>query len=133
MMEMQVYLANLGKYNEGELVGAWFTPPIDEEDMAERIGLNGSYEEYAVHDYELLFSIPEYISLDEINYLCSLAEELEGTAIEDEINELQNAFFSSFEELVEHKDDFICHGCDDMAEVASYYIEETGALGEVPS
>ena len=22
---MQVYVANLGKYNEGELVGAWFT------------------------------------------------------------------------------------------------------------
>ncbi|WP_446923916.1 antirestriction protein ArdA, partial [Klebsiella pneumoniae] len=22
---MQVYIANLGKYNEGELVGAWFT------------------------------------------------------------------------------------------------------------
>ncbi|MGX4670498.1 antirestriction protein ArdA [Cerasibacillus sp. JNUCC 74] len=21
---MQVYIANLGKYNEGELVGAWF-------------------------------------------------------------------------------------------------------------
>ena len=37
---MKVYVANLGRYNEGELVGAWFTPPIDEEEMAERIGLN---------------------------------------------------------------------------------------------
>lgn len=25
MDDMQVYIANLGKYNEGELVGAWFT------------------------------------------------------------------------------------------------------------
>ena len=24
--EMRIYIANLGKYNEGELVGAWFTP-----------------------------------------------------------------------------------------------------------
>ncbi|TYK97190.1 antirestriction protein ArdA, partial [Streptococcus pyogenes] len=24
MDDMQVYIANLGKYNEGELVGAWF-------------------------------------------------------------------------------------------------------------
>ena len=29
MDDMQVYIANLGKYNEGELVGAWFTFPID--------------------------------------------------------------------------------------------------------
>ena len=49
---MQVYVANLGKYNEGELVGAWFTPPIDYDEMAERIGLNDEYEEYAIHDYE---------------------------------------------------------------------------------
>lgn len=27
--DMAVYIANLGKYNEGELVGAWFTFPID--------------------------------------------------------------------------------------------------------
>ena len=48
---MKVYVANLGRYNEGELVGAWFTPPIDEEEMAERIGLNEDYEEYAIHDF----------------------------------------------------------------------------------
>ena len=24
MEEMRVYIANLGKYNEGELVGAWY-------------------------------------------------------------------------------------------------------------
>ena len=27
MEEMRVYVANLGKYNEGELVGDWFEPP----------------------------------------------------------------------------------------------------------
>ena len=48
--DMAVYIANLGKYNEGYLVGAWFTFPIDEEDVKERIGLNEQYEEYAIHD-----------------------------------------------------------------------------------
>ena len=57
---MRVYIANLGKYNEGELVGAWFTPPVDYDEMAERIGLNERYEEYAIHDYELPFEIDEY-------------------------------------------------------------------------
>ena len=31
--EMRIYIANLGKYNEGELVGAWFTPPVDFEEV----------------------------------------------------------------------------------------------------
>ena len=34
---MRIYIANLGKYNEGELVGAWFTPPVDFEEVKERI------------------------------------------------------------------------------------------------
>ena len=55
MEEMRIYIANLGKYNEGELVGAWFTPPVDFEEVKERIGLNDEYEEYAIHDYELPF------------------------------------------------------------------------------
>lgn len=53
MEEMRIYITNLGKYNEGELVGAWFTPPVDFEEVKERIGLNDEYEEYAIHDYEL--------------------------------------------------------------------------------
>ena len=34
--DMAVYIA-LGKYNEGYLVGAWFTFPIDEEDVKRKI------------------------------------------------------------------------------------------------
>ena len=66
---MRIYIANLGKYNEGELVGAWFTPPVDYDEMAERIGLNDEYEEYAIHDYELPFEIDEYTPIEEVNRL----------------------------------------------------------------
>ena len=51
--DMAVYIANLGKYNEGYLVGAWFTFPIDEEDVKEKIGLNEQYEEYAIKERSL--------------------------------------------------------------------------------
>lgn len=37
--DMAVYIANLGKYNEGYLVGAWFTFPIDEEDVIRKTRL----------------------------------------------------------------------------------------------
>ena len=56
--DMAVYIANLGKYNEGYLVGAWFTFPIDEEDVKEKIGLNEQYEEYAIHGSPYAFPLP---------------------------------------------------------------------------
>ena len=66
--DMQVYIANLGKYNEGELVGDWFSFPLDEEVIAERIGLNVEYEEYAIHDTDNFpMEISEYISIEELN------------------------------------------------------------------
>ena len=66
--DMAVYIANLGKYNEGYLVGAWFTFPIDEEDVKEKIGLNEQYEEYAIHDTDNFpIAIGEYVSIEELN------------------------------------------------------------------
>lgn len=65
MLELMAWIGNLGKYNEGELVGEWVTFPIDEYDWNEllsRIGLdhedeNGElvrtgYEEHFVADYD---------------------------------------------------------------------------------
>lgn len=37
--------------------------------MKERISLNGEYEEYAIHNYELFFEISEYMLIAEINHL----------------------------------------------------------------
>ncbi|GAB7305245.1 MULTISPECIES: antirestriction protein ArdA [Enterococcus] len=133
MEQMRVYIANLGKYNEGELVGAWFTPPVDFDEVKERIGLNDEYEEYAIHDYELPFEIDEYTPIEEINRLCGLAEKLEGTPIGEVASEIQHAFFNSFEEMVEHVDDIIYYpDCNDMSDVAYYLIDEIGDLSEVP-
>lgn len=133
MEEMRVYIANLGKYNEGELVGAWFTPPIDLEEMKEKIGLTGEYEEYAIHDYEMPFDVGEFMPIWEINMNCEAIRELEGSPIYDELREIQNTWFGSIDELLDAKDDIICYSdCDSMEDVARYYIEESGQLGEVP-
>ena len=72
--DMAVYIANLGKYNEGYLVGAWFTFPIDEEDVKEKIGLNEQYEEYAIHDTDNFpIAIGEYVSIEK--HAISIASE----------------------------------------------------------
>lgn len=128
---MQVYITNLGKYNEGEFVGAWFTPPVDYDEMAERIGLNDRYEEYAIHDYELHFEIDEYTSIEEVNRLCEMVEDLPED-IQDELSELL-CCFSSIEELCEHAVVIIHYpDCDDMTDVAYYFKDECQSLGEIP-
>ena len=87
MEDMRINLAYLAKYNEGELGGAWFTPPVDFEEVKERIGLNDEYEEYAIHDYELPFAIDEYTPIEEVTRLCEMVEDL-PEHIQEELSEL---------------------------------------------
>lgn len=57
----EAFVTNLGKYNEGELVGEWVKFPISAEEMQkvfERIGIGSKdefgqpYEEWFITDYE---------------------------------------------------------------------------------
>jgi antirestriction protein/L-rhamnose mutarotase len=104
---IRVYVANLGKYNEGELVGAWLDLPqsrakIDEflrdtvgltldPEEAYAKGLRGErvYEEYAIHDFEFpqnmngfTPNISEYASLDKVNVLACLIEQADEDCLE---------------------------------------------------
>ena len=76
----------------------------------------------------------EYTPISEINRLCEAIQEIEGTPIYNELKEIQGMWFSSLEELLENKENIHCYSeCDSMEDVARYYVEETGQLGEVPS
>ena len=99
--------------------------------MAERIGLNEYYEEYAIHDYELPFEIDEYTPIEEVNRLCAMVEELDYP-LNEVIDDLMSQF-CSLEELYEHKDDIIQYpDCKNMVDVAYYLIDECGSLGKSP-
>ena len=111
---IRVYVANLGKYNEGELVGAWLGLPQSREKIDEFLrdtvgltldseeayakGLRGErvYEEYAIHDFEFpqdmngfTPNISEYASLDKVNVLACLIEQADEDCLEV-IEALQN-------------------------------------------
>ena len=78
MLEIKGYITNLGKYNEGELVGEWITFPIDEdelEEVFERIGINEEYEEFFFTDWDgqLSSELGEYESIERLN---EIAEKL---------------------------------------------------------
>ena len=88
MCEMKAYITNLGRYNEGCLVGKWIDFPIDEDDFEselESIGVkeNTMYEEWFVTDYDCsLFDMyeafGEYPNIDDINEVAEALEDHES-------------------------------------------------------
>lgn len=92
----EAFVTNLGKYNEGELVGEWVRFPTSEDEMKEvftRIGIGAvdefgrSYEEWFITDYDCSIHgvsdlLGEYESLDKLNYLASRLDELSSSELE---------------------------------------------------
>lgn len=83
--KINVYVANLGAYNEGVLRGGWISLPVPDAEldrfMRETVGVapRTGYEEYAIHDYERnglvsSFDMPigEYSSLSDLNLLAQV-------------------------------------------------------------
>lgn len=83
-MMFNVYLTNLGKYNEGELIGEWMSLPISVEGFGrvlQRIGINKEYEEWFITDHDINISglsryLGEYTNLEEMNYLAGRLKEI---------------------------------------------------------
>lgn len=131
MDDIKVFIANLGKYNEGEIVGAWFTPPINKEELAEKLGLNDQYEEYMVQDYEGPVVFSEYSTIGEINEAAAAVEALKGTEIYPAIKELIGEWYDNVIELAAHKDDIACYHVANMTELAEELADE-GWFGDIP-
>lgn len=137
-MELKAFVTNLGKYNEGELVGEWVEFPVSDdeiEDILERIEIDGEeYEEYFITDYEADFDaariLGEYVTLETLN---EIAEALENTFHESstlaviEADEPRNA--QELLECIESADDrwvvtYNAAGGGEVSDLAWYYIDE---------
>ena len=141
----EVYITNLGKYNEGELMGEWVKFPTSSEhieEVFERIDIGSTdefgqpYEEWFITDYDMYVDgmyniLGEYENLDELNYLASKIEDMtdyeyeQFCAIIDEgsyANNLQDLInitenLEAFEILPDVNNDY---------DLGYYYIEEAG-------
>lgn len=135
-MRMQVFMVNLDRYKDDEIRGAWFEPPIDLEEMKERMGLDEEYKEYAIFDYDLPFEIDESTPVSEINRLCEMVQEIEGSPLYDALSEVQKHWFDGLEELLENQDKIIFYpDCDDLTDMAKFWMDESGItrlFAEVP-
>lgn len=73
---MKIWLCNLGKYNEGILVGKWVDLPVDNfKPILDEIGINEEYEEYFIADWESdCYEIGEYDNIYMLNYAAKLVQ-----------------------------------------------------------
>lgn len=141
---LKIYVTNLGKYNEGFLIGKWLELPTTEEEIEktlEEIGISDEpdengiyYEEYFITDYETdmdYLKISEYSNIDDLNELAETIDDLD----EDE-KEIVNAIIGegyTLEDAIDKKDDVMIYSnCSNMTEVAEEYAEQVGLLESIP-
>lgn len=142
---LEAFVTNLGRYNEGYLDGEFLKLPATTEEVQalfKRIHVDGvRYEEIFITDYETDISglhdcLGEYESIDELNYLAALLDDMpkwEGEkfaaamefgehtgSVRDLINLTQNLDCFEFYSGIENEDD-----------LGRYYIEEVCTL-EIP-
>ena len=125
MLEIKGFITNLGKYNEGDLVGEWVTFPVSDEELAEvlqRIGINEQYEEFFFTDWESAFRIDldEYENIETVN---ELAEQLENWD-EDTLKAACEIWGFSDIALQYPEDYHLYSGVDDD-EALGYYFADT--------
>lgn len=128
---MQVYIDNLGKYVEGNPKGAWFTLPLDYEEIADKLGLDEDYEEYMVSDtgdfpinlgcgyytveelnemYDKICELPSYIANNLKDFLC---------------------YYEELNDLYEKKDKIILYENCNSIEAVAYEMVKDGRYGDI--
>ncbi len=139
------FITNLGKYNEGELIGEWVgfpTTPEEMQDVFRRIGIGQKdefgqpYEEWFITDYDcpipgLYDCLGEYENLDELNYLANKIEEM--SVSEQECFEAAvelGEYTDSVQDLINLTENLDCYelysDIHSDSDLGYYWAEESG-------
>ena len=137
------FITNLGKYNEGELVGEWVKFPTTAEELKEvfkRIGIGQRddfgqpYEEWFITDYDcyvdgLYDKLGEYENLDELNYLASKLDEMSDSEYAQfQAGMEMGDHCGSLQEIINLTENLDCYEVyphiADYDDLGRYYIDE---------
>lgn len=133
---LKIYVANLEKYNEGELVGKWIDLPATEDDfkkLLEDIGV-GIHEEYEIQylesNYDIhLEDLPS--DLDELNESAERIENADGDVAFSALLEV----CASMEEALDayEENNYIFYsGVTDEKELGEYIVNEGLFVVDIP-
>ena len=128
-MELMAYVTNLGKYNEGELLGEWVDFPVSEEELEEvfaRIGIDGKYyEEYFITDYAGIWAgsmKEEYISIERLNEIAETLQEFDEGVLSAALE-----YWILDDVLEMNPDDLMIYSdVHDEYDLGYYWLEESG-------
>lgn len=105
---LKAYITNLGKYNEGDLIGEWVQFPIDSNDfnaVLDRIGISPEYEEWFVTDYDCNLTafdwqdLGEYPSYDTLEQFGELVASIDDVEAVDNVYEVTSDLKEAIEGL----------------------------------
>ena len=134
-LHISAFVTNLGKYNEGELIGEWIKLPVTKDEFNQtlkRIGIGSldefgqPYEEIFISDYDC--SLPaiselltEYESISRLNYLAACIEALNPYNLEKYNSILESGCdsFKSLDELIDLSFNLDCY--DYRADIEDEY------------
>lgn len=137
-IEFKAFVTNLGKYNEGELVGEWVEFPIDEDEFKEvlkKIGIGSTdefgspYEEWFVTDYDTNLNgfdwqeLGEYPGYDKLQEFGELLDQIDDSEAVSNAYEVTEDLKEAIEGLA-NGDIIYWSGLSNMSDVAAYLIDE---------
>ena len=131
---MKIFLTNLGKYVEGELVGKWLKLPCTDEELKAAlrdIGIGKRYEEHFITDYEtdLGLKIGEYESLNMLNEVAELISELGESDLDllKAVVELESPEVADVFSIIDRLDEYTLYtDVHDDEDLGRHYVEEVG-------
>lgn len=147
MSAFEIFLTNLGKYNEGKLDGEWVALPTTKENLSQamkRIGIGSKdafgqpYEEWFISDYDCEIDdfaryLGEYANLNELNYLAEKIEDLdecEFTMLESVLEYKGGGGIRGAADVINAIENLDCYQLYDGAynerDLGWYLLEESG-------
>ena len=135
--KIKVFVTNLGKYNEGYLIGEWLELPASDDEIAamlRRIGIGEIYEEYFITDYESEIGgieFGEYERLESLNDIAEQFAELDDSELEC-VEALMIDGRTLQEALDSYSDCVVYPDCHDMTDIAYEIVESAGLLDSMP-
>ena len=130
---MKIYITNLGKYNEGLLVGKWLELPTTEEEIAktlQEVKVSEEYEEVFITDYEDFngIKIDEFCNIFELNEQCETLSKYEDELIQA-ITEAETTHIERVIDILE-RDNYVFYYGMTLEDVAEDIVDECYDLPE---
>ena len=134
---LKIFISNLRKYNEGQIIGEWVSLPCQGlEEVLNEISNNGN-DEVFISDYETDISGLKIGEYEDILQLNEIAEGIDNLS-DDELLALQ-AYLEQYANDIEQALEEVRQGnyriyydCDNMKDVAHQIANESGLLDGVP-